>query len=547
MNLNNILNGKDRKVWKLEDRLTFVNNELNSKRIFSIEELNSFSDSIAYLNYNSKKGSLKNAIKENRFEQKNIDELITKISNFREKNYNEINIQKNEYVSDILNIYNNKEIDGKKLYFLNDRFNAIEEKLNNVDINNCSLKDIDSLKYVLLSFEKDNYMKRKAKDDVNFSKLKLKMENKLKDVIKKSEISINQYAKSYLPKNEEEIKELKENIVKIPEIKQEKIVHQLYDENKETKPKIIIQENETPNSYKPNLEEQEKNIILQSQKNTFIKEQQEIMPSLKKLYRNSLTALAIIGSLTLYTVASNLNFKKYFNKNKQTEMIIEKLNDNIIGVNNEHKEKEIKNKTITYEHAIDSVVNNLKKELKEKTNSKKESYNKEIIQNSYNKNEFYNNINAQDLHKNYSNFKCVVDKSNQKMFLMGYNNTWDVIDSYSISTGRNKGNKQRSGDNKTPEGKFKVISIENSSHWVHRSGRKDAYGPYFIRLETGFPGIGAHETDKNHLIGTPDSEGCIRFPQGLATYLVENNILKRGTFFEILPENTCFFTDYYKN
>lgn len=62
---------------------------------------------------------------------------------------------------------------------------------------------------------------------------------------------------------------------------------------------------------------------------------------------------------------------------------------------------------------------------------------------------------------------------------------------------------------------FEVIQIQNASYWTHdfRDGKgeiKGAYGPWFIRLETGWRGIGIHGTHDPSSIGTAASEGCIR-------------------------------------
>ncbi|HAA47439.1 MAG TPA: hypothetical protein DCE03_02985 [Synergistaceae bacterium] len=89
------------------------------------------------------------------------------------------------------------------------------------------------------------------------------------------------------------------------------------------------------------------------------------------------------------------------------------------------------------------------------------------------------------------------------------------ISSYPVALGKNPENKQRAGDMRTPEGVFKVKSIHDSKHWVHDFGDgkgpiPGAYGPWFIRLETGWKGIGIHGTHDPASIGTLATEGCIR-------------------------------------
>jgi lipoprotein-anchoring transpeptidase ErfK/SrfK len=86
---------------------------------------------------------------------------------------------------------------------------------------------------------------------------------------------------------------------------------------------------------------------------------------------------------------------------------------------------------------------------------------------------------------------------------------------YEIAVGKVPGDKQRAGDNRTPNGIFTVQSIENSSAWTHdfRDGKgavRGAYGPWFIRLRTGWRGIGIHGTHDPDSRGSMVSEGCVR-------------------------------------
>ena len=87
---------------------------------------------------------------------------------------------------------------------------------------------------------------------------------------------------------------------------------------------------------------------------------------------------------------------------------------------------------------------------------------------------------------------------------------------FPVCTGLNAGDKKMAGDHKTPEGVFTVQSIENKSRvtfdYNDGLGPVFAYGPWFFRLRTGFQGIGIHGTcpERDHLIGTRDSHGCIR-------------------------------------
>lgn len=69
--------------------------------------------------------------------------------------------------------------------------------------------------------------------------------------------------------------------------------------------------------------------------------------------------------------------------------------------------------------------------------------------------------------------------------------------------------KAREGDCRTPEGEFRVVSIEDSSDWEHEGER--VYGPLFLRLECPpWEGIGIHGTNEPELVGTRSSRGCVR-------------------------------------
>ena len=91
---------------------------------------------------------------------------------------------------------------------------------------------------------------------------------------------------------------------------------------------------------------------------------------------------------------------------------------------------------------------------------------------------------------------------------------------YPVCVGRNKGQKQKSGDMKTPEctaaKPFTISEIVDASKWTHDfgDGRGDilAYGDWFMRLKTpGHTGIGIHgSTNNESSVPGRGSEGCIR-------------------------------------
>lgn len=91
----------------------------------------------------------------------------------------------------------------------------------------------------------------------------------------------------------------------------------------------------------------------------------------------------------------------------------------------------------------------------------------------------------------------------------------NVVVTYPIACGKSFGQKHVMGDMKTPEGVFTLQQMQDASTWGHdfHDGKgfiRHAYGPWFLRLKTGFNGIGIHGTHAPESIGTRATEGCIR-------------------------------------
>ena len=94
-----------------------------------------------------------------------------------------------------------------------------------------------------------------------------------------------------------------------------------------------------------------------------------------------------------------------------------------------------------------------------------------------------------------------------------------LVARYPVCLSRNKGQKEGSGDMKTPESEpgkpFSIQQIQDASTWVHDfgDGRGEilSYGHWFMRLATPFSGIGIHGSTNNEAkMPGRDSEGCIR-------------------------------------
>ena len=130
-----------------------------------------------------------------------------------------------------------------------------------------------------------------------------------------------------------------------------------------------------------------------------------------------------------------------------------------------------------------------------------------------------------------------IHKQSYKLELFEAGNT-EPLKVYGIAVAKNPGDKQMTGDNRTPtswgsavaipakytgaapgvpsaEVPFVVEEICDASYWTHDFGDgkgqiAGAYGPWFISLDTGWIGIGIHGTHDPASIGTMASEGCIR-------------------------------------
>lgn len=132
----------------------------------------------------------------------------------------------------------------------------------------------------------------------------------------------------------------------------------------------------------------------------------------------------------------------------------------------------------------------------------------------------------------------VVDKPSLTLTLVdasGY-----PIKQYGCALARNFGPKQVRGDNKTPEGAFKINELLNARGLSHDFGDgkgpvRDAYGPWFLRLDVpGFRDIGIHGSPFPESIGTRATEGCVRLRNEDITDLKKR--VKLGTWVIITPE-----------
>lgn len=143
----------------------------------------------------------------------------------------------------------------------------------------------------------------------------------------------------------------------------------------------------------------------------------------------------------------------------------------------------------------------------------------------------------------------IIDKG--KMRLSVYDLNGEEMESFPIGCGRNFGNKVEAGDNRTPEGIFRISDIQNSSGWTHDFGDgkgeiSGAYGNYFLRLSAEpHKGIGIHGTHLPKSIGTRCTEGCIRLRNEDIVRLHDR--VYRGLTVVILPSNEDIIANYSHN
>lgn len=115
----------------------------------------------------------------------------------------------------------------------------------------------------------------------------------------------------------------------------------------------------------------------------------------------------------------------------------------------------------------------------------------------------------------------VISKKDTRLYVYGrVNGDTILLAKYPACMSKNKGQKQRVGDMKTPSspaGKpFSITQIQDASTWKHdfKDGRGSikSYGNWFMRLKTpGHNGIGIHGSTNNEgSVPGRASEGCIR-------------------------------------
>lgn len=103
----------------------------------------------------------------------------------------------------------------------------------------------------------------------------------------------------------------------------------------------------------------------------------------------------------------------------------------------------------------------------------------------------------------------VINKDKRRLSLVTRHG--DEVAHFPVCSSRNRGQKRRKDDCKTPEGTFEIIGIYNSTDWTYKDTGQKAYGPFFVHLYTApFFGIGIHGTNAPYSVPGRSSHGCIR-------------------------------------
>lgn len=120
-------------------------------------------------------------------------------------------------------------------------------------------------------------------------------------------------------------------------------------------------------------------------------------------------------------------------------------------------------------------------------------------------------------------YGIVVEKNKHRLtvYQLQEDGNYSVVKSYKAITGKEKGDKKFSGDNRTPEGIYFVVGQKKADELFRRWGKSaNKYGPQAFVLDypnifdkrlhkTGY-GIWLHGVDKETRILTPfDTEGCV--------------------------------------
>ena len=177
-----------------------------------------------------------------------------------------------------------------------------------------------------------------------------------------------------------------------------------------------------------------------------------------------------------------------------------------------------------------ALENNLEKRLDDNIKPKKKLKQLQKVKNSYRGDEDIDIIKITVNHQEDSkpvdisynidaDHAVVVSKREQMAYLFNLDNM-SLEKKYTVSTAKKSGPKRVIGDNKTPEGFFKVTGVKK---------KEGAIGPYAVyydyvfsedRINNGVLGTPMHGI-KSYRLGQPASHGCTRFSRSDITDLIK--------------------------
>lgn len=103
----------------------------------------------------------------------------------------------------------------------------------------------------------------------------------------------------------------------------------------------------------------------------------------------------------------------------------------------------------------------------------------------------------------------IVDKPRVRLYIL--NVFGDTLAHYPVCASLKRGQKRAADDWRTPEGRFKIVGVYNSTDWTYKDTQDKCYGPFFISLYTPrFWGIGIHGTNSPGSVPGRRSHGCMR-------------------------------------
>jgi len=129
-----------------------------------------------------------------------------------------------------------------------------------------------------------------------------------------------------------------------------------------------------------------------------------------------------------------------------------------------------------------------------------------------------------------------VNKEKCRLYL--YNAMGDTLLSFPVCSSRNRGQKSKKDDWRTPEGTFKMYGVYNSSDWTYEDTDDKCYGPFFLSLKTQrYWGIGIHGTNAPGSVPGRRSHGCMRLHNDNITVL--KGLVTKDLLVTILPDSVA--------